>query len=333
MANDAHRPGRRFPRPWQGIAALVALLAAAGAVLASRGGDEGQRLYANDSPFNTPIGDGSVDPRSDRMIDQLTAEVKANGWPIATAEFTNAIYYADSETPRYDVPLTKYDSRRFAGVPIPDSVRVPEDTDGGVVVIDRSTNCEYDLDEPARVGSNRWTAEFGNALSTDGSGVYPFAMAPSASGFASAAGMILPAELRQGRIDHALAFTMENVKTGGPVAPATGNDGRSDAPGAIPEGARLRLDPELDLDSLGLAPWQKTIARALQEYGMYLVDTGGAVAIRVQHSVSTSYTYPWGDVPYGQMPPELAERLQVLMLPPQREPEYRFVQNDCARLR
>jgi hypothetical protein len=57
------------------------------------------------------------------------------------------------------------------------------------------------------------------------------------------------------------------------------------------------------------------------------------VALRVQHSVSTSYRYPWGDVPYGQMPPELARRMRVLTLGPQRKPRFRYVQNECAQLR
>ena len=44
-------------------------------------------------------------------------------------------------------------------------------------------------------------------------------------------------------------------------------------------GAVLRLDPALDIDALGLSPWVKTVAVALQEYGMILVDTGGEGAV------------------------------------------------------
>jgi len=183
-----------------------------------------------------------------------------------------------------------------------------------------------------RPDSPWWSASTANALPLDGDGIYPFAASPSASGFASAAGMIMPGELEAGRIDHALAFTMGKTKTGGPVAPATGSDGDSSEPGAIPEGARLQLDPDLDLDSLGLKPYERTIAEALQRYGMLLVDSGGAVAVRVQHTISTDYRYPWGRRD-GRLPTELARHMRAVATGPQRDAIYRFVPNRCARIR
>jgi hypothetical protein len=154
-----------------------------------------------------------------------------------------------------------------------------------------------------------------------------------ASGFGSAAGLIFPDELAAGRIDHALTFTMKHTKAGGPVPPATASDGWSTVPGAIPEGARLQLDPALDLDSFRLTAWQKTIARALQQYGMYLTDTGGAVAFQAVHPQSVSTTYPWGDVPAAAIPAALAAHLRVLELGNQFETLYRFVPTHCATLR
>ena len=38
-------------------------------------------------------------------------------------------------------------------------------------------------------------------------------------------------------------------------------------------GVRLQLDPELDLESLGLSREVKVIARALQSYGMFNGDS------------------------------------------------------------
>jgi hypothetical protein len=292
------------------------------------------RLYSDTSPINRPIPAGtSVDPRSGVMVQQLQSEIEDRGWPIATGAWTNTVYFADASTPRYDVALgsRSYSGRRLMRVPIPDEARVPPDEDAGVVVIDRSSGCEYDFARAKRTGSG-WSAWFANALPTGGRGIYPYAEAPSASGFANAAGMIMPGELEAGRIEHALVFTMHHTKAGGPVPPATGSDGWSDAPGAIPEGARLQLDPSLDLERLGLEPWERVIARALQKYGMFLIDTGGAVALRAQHSLSTSYRYPWGDGLYGQMPRVLARHMRVLKLEPQFETKYKFVPNECAAL-
>lgn len=56
------------------------------------------------------------------------------------------------------------------------------------------------------------------------------------------------------------------------MPPATDSDGVSDDPDALPEGARLLLDPDLDLDAVPLLDHERPIAAAPQECGMILVD-------------------------------------------------------------
>jgi hypothetical protein len=67
-----------------------------------------------------------------------------------------------------------------------------------------------------------------------------------------------------------------------PVWPALAADGYSTDPNAIPEGVRVQLDPSIDVNSLPLSPGGKIIAKALQTYGAWLGDTGGATAIYAQ---------------------------------------------------
>lgn len=295
------------------------------------------RLYSDKSPFNRRISAiAAVDPSSDAMVQQLVAEVNEKGWPIATKAFTVPLFYATAKTRRYDVRITHptQRDRYWLRVPIPDGAAASPDSDGAMTVIDRTTSCEYDFGRPERSADGSWTAYWLNALYTTSDGVYDYDMAVRASGFASAAGLITPREMKAGYIDHALVFTMANGRVGGPVRPATQSDGRSSLPGAIPQGARVQLDPKLDLDSLGLPRWQKVIARALQEYGMYLADTGGAVALFAQHPLSTrGYVYPWGDVTYGYMSPALVKYLRVLRVGSQFEPSYKFVPTRCTTLR
>jgi hypothetical protein len=50
-------------------------------------------------------------------------------------------------------------------------------------------------------------------------------------------------------------------------------------PAAIPQGARVQLDPTLNLKELGLTGYELTIAKALKRYGMILGDTGGALSL------------------------------------------------------
>ncbi|HEY2935384.1 MAG TPA: hypothetical protein VGJ25_02210, partial [Gaiellaceae bacterium] len=128
-------------------------------------------------------------------------------------------------------------------------------------------------------------------------------------------------------------FGFPYTKEGGPVQPATSSDGHSTVAGAIPEGARLQLDPSLDLGSLGLNAWQATIARALQKFGMILGDTGGTVGLSAVNAISfPSNPYPWGDASYAYLPTSLLQHMRVLKLGPQHTPKGRLIQTSCATL-
>lgn len=296
------------------------------------------RFFADDSPLNTRIpANPEIDPDSALMVQQFVDETNARGWGIAADEWTATIWYADASTPRHEVPLrvNPFGGTKIVDVPIPTHAVPGKEADGEMVVVDRSTGCVYDFGQAVKNADGSWRANFVNALWERGSGIFPWANSNSGSGFSYLAGKILPEELQAGRIDHALTFAMHHTKRGGPVLPATGSDGWSTLAGAIPEGARLQLDPALDLDSLGLAPWQKTIARALQEYGMYLFDTGGAPALYAQSRDSTTTPYPWGDVSYAYLPARLARHLRVLRTGPQYDPlqGWDFMRHPCAQYR
>lgn len=311
----------------------VGLVAAVGlGLVVARGSDS--RVHAAGSPFNKPIPqNAAVDPRSARMIDLLAYEVDRAGWRISHDEWTTPVYFAGKKTPKYNVALTNpyFKGKVLAGVPIPAHAAPDQTDDGAMAIIDRARKCEYNLLGAKKNPDGSWTARFANAIRTNTDGVFDYAEAARASGFAGSAGLIWPQELNSGRIRHALTFVFRFTKAGGPVRPATGSDGTSMDPGAIPEGARLQLDPSLDIDALGLEPWQRIIAKALQEYGMYLADTGGTVAIQAVHSQSVATAYPWVDEP--RLPSSLARHLRVLNLGPQRPVVYRVVPTLCAKIR
>jgi hypothetical protein len=89
-------------------------------------------------------------------------------------------------------------------------------------------------------------------------------------------------ELRAGRIEHALALTLPSPRADAFAWPAQRTDGTGPSD-AIPEGARLRLDPDLDLEGLHLPPLTLMIARAAQRHGMIVRDqTGVAVGLYAQ---------------------------------------------------
>ena len=93
----------------------------------------------------------------------------------------------------------------------------------------------------------------------------------SATSLPVAAGLITIADLRSGVIDHALSVALPAPRAGVYAWPAQRSDGTG-GPNTIPEGARLRLDPSLDLNSLNLPPLTHMIAEAAQRYGIIVRD-------------------------------------------------------------
>jgi hypothetical protein len=124
-------------------------------------------------------------------------------------------------------------------------------------------------------------------------GYFPAPLGATGSSLPLLGGLIRIAELRAGYIDHALAIAIPNVKAGSFVWPAQRTDGNTNSPTAIPEGTRLRLDPTLDVNALGLPAAARTIALAAQRYGIVVRDVSGAVTFYAEDPTPTgSNPYP-----------------------------------------
>jgi hypothetical protein len=101
-----------------------------------------------------------------------------------------------------------------------------------------------------------------------------------ASGFAALGGLVRPEEIAQGHIDHALHLMTPYTRANYIACPATHTDGQKNDTAAIPEGARIQLDPAFNVDAQSWPAWEKIIAKALQTYGAYVVDSSGAMSFR-----------------------------------------------------
>ncbi len=270
---------------------------------------EMQVPYSKNSIWNTPIGESpKYDLHSGEMISNLVLSHK--GQIITAGEAYNyPVYFADEQTPRWDIPCTvnmctiansDQDVIRtdmVQNVPIPVDAHPGEDTDARMIIIDKLTLTEYDLSKAQRttIGWTAGTVSIYNIL-WDGT---PVKHSSRGSGIPAYAGLLRPWEIRQGRIEHALAFGYTEPAEGKCVFPASKTDGNSPMYFAIPEGARLQLDPSLtekDFDRMGLDKTGKIIARALQEYGMISVDHSGSFKIYVEDLTNNPYaTENWTD--------------------------------------
>jgi hypothetical protein len=275
------------------------------------------RLYSRTSPFNRPIPRNvRIDPRSDQYVAGLADVAQQGGFVIAVRRYTVPSYGASARTPRDRVSLTaSWAPRRMMVAPIPASARPDPASDGQMAILDSSNGCEYDFWKAQKQGET-WTAAWGNAIPFRGSGAYPGGLSARGSGFALLAGLMRPKELAAGRINHALIFSYPYTSSAGFVSPATESDGQSDRSDALPEGARLQLDPAFDVRSL--PKYERPIARALQRYGMYLGETGGSnvslYAINPQSYRTNPYrgVLPGGD--YVDLHNIPLDRLRVIQL-------------------
>jgi hypothetical protein len=171
---------------------------------------------------------------------------------------------------------------------MPTNATQSPDTDGHLMIVDDSTGCEYDFFAAKKATDGSWSA-YGTATFKNGMYASHSPWAVRASGVALGAGLIRASEVQAGVIPHALAIALPNTDSSTYVSPATHSDGRT--AGGIPMGARLQLNPSFDISTLPAD--QRVIAKALQTYGAYVVETSGAVALYAQNTISTgSYRYP-----------------------------------------
>lgn len=252
------------------------------------------RFFASGSFWNRPLADGApLDPQSEAVTTQLLRQIdasrRANLPPnVNTTSYTPPVVIVGRDQPRVRVQLDQPPgyapelSEAFASVPLPATARPAAGNDRELVVWQPSTDTLWEFWQLRRDGG-AWKAAWGGRLDevSTGPAVYTGRRAhwgATASSLPLGGGLITPTELRRGRIDHALAVGIPAARRNVFARPAQRTDGDSSCASAPPEGARFRLDPALDVDSLNLPPAAKTIARAVQRYGMIVRDQSGSVS-------------------------------------------------------
>jgi hypothetical protein len=248
------------------------------------GGMPERRPYSPDSPWNVPIGpNAAVDRHSAQMIATLVDTGTGGAITSDPDQYSYPVYFVDALTPRHSVRCAQYkctistDGRpqranELPDVPIPPELTPSTGSDGQVIIIDLTYGVEYNFWQIRREGE-QWVASNGSTYSVFKDGA-PSEYGSRGAGVPYYAGLVRPWEIDQGKIEHALAFAYPTPARDRCVYPASKTDGRSDQPFAIPEGARLQLDPSLteaDFRRWGLDRTGIIIAKALQQYGMYLI--------------------------------------------------------------
>lgn len=176
-------------------------------------------------------------------------------------------------------------------VPIPEDAMPDKESDAHMSMVDYERGLAWDMWGAQKRPDGKWWSCSGITYDLYGSGVFnpddfPIHNGESihmyggchASGVPSIAGVVMQDELLEGRIEHKLTWACTNVALLEHIyPPAVWTDGPR--PNGIPQGALIQLDPQLDLEQFGLTPHEKTIAKALQEYGAALVMYAGSTTL------------------------------------------------------
>jgi hypothetical protein len=260
------------------------------------------RFFSSSSFWNVPLGVGAVlDSRSVEVVGVFDgvvgAEERAGTGPwIATTDYSVPVYTVSADQPVVPVELEHHVpeaalSAAWGAVPLPASAEPAVGTDGDLVVWQPSTDRLWEFWR-LKHGAGGWGASWGGAMQhvSSSTGVYGSESWPgaqswwgvSASSLSLAGGLITFEDLQRGRIEHALALAIPGVRGGVYASPAQRTDGKSTNPLSLPEGARLRLNPKLDLAALHLPRITLMIAEAAQRYGIFIRDGSGNVQFYAQ---------------------------------------------------
>jgi hypothetical protein len=253
------------------------------------------RFFAPSSVWNRRLpADTPVAPNSKTLVSKLQRQIHTAGPWIATTNFSVPIVRVGARQKRVRVKLdTGYAplQRAFASVPVPRSARPAPGNDHHLVVWQPATDTMWEfwlMQRKADGWHARWGAKMAHVSRS--AGINPSPTGATASGLPLVGGLMTLAELRRGRIDHALAVALPSTRARVAAWPATRTDGQDPSPAAIPEGTRFRLDPSVDVAKLGLPPAAQAMALAAQRYGIIVRDKAGAVVF------------------YGQEPPRSRPR-------------------------
>jgi len=243
--------------------------------------------------------------------EQITAEEQADNGPwINTTFYSRPIYTVPKDQPTVQVKLMGTVEADLASawkaVPLPANAKPAAGTDGILVLWQPSTNRLWEFWRLKHTTSG-WQAEWGGAMQNASSnpGVFTPEAWPgaktwwgaSASSLSVVGGLITLEDLKLGQINHALEMTIPNVRAGEYSSPAQRTDGKSTNPSSLPEGAHLRLNPNLNLASLHLPHFTLELAEAAQRYGIFITDGSPTIGFYAQDPTPTGtnpYTGPNG---------------------------------------
>ena len=229
-----------------------------------------EQPFSKWSPWNMPIGSNAT--FADNKLPETGGTIDTGNWSVA-------LYVAKDTDPLATVNTVENGSVQLK---IPNGAVSTGDEDGSVSIIQPDGLTAYEFYDFKGSGTT-YTAQLFSKVDLAGTGVatgYPRAAQTSAT-----AGLIREKEWNDGKISHALALSIprssllrykpdSNPPELAFIWPAETQDGGDeDYTGSVPMGSLVAIPSSVDINSLGLSKDGLMVAKALQDYGGYIVDS------------------------------------------------------------
>lgn len=240
-------------------------------------------------PRNVPLAENSA-----AIVANLQEDKDNNYqvWAFNTHTWSAPIYTVGRHTPRQrwtfsdclNLPeLAPVIADTLSAVPTPPNMLVSQGTDNEVAIYQPSTDTYWDFWRAEQDEEGNWSACWGGKIThySQNPGIFENPLGAVATGLPLGAFLIRIEELKRGHIDHAINILTVRVRTNCISWPANRTDGNTEGEDYPCEGQRFRLDPTFNTNTLR-SPAARTIARAMQEYGLILTDKAGSVATQAE---------------------------------------------------
>lgn len=243
----------------------------------------GYRPFPEDNPWNTPVDELPLDPKSETYINSIGRDkplhpdfgANWNGGP-----FGIPYVVVDKSTPRVPLSFEYSDESDPGPYPIPQNAPIEggaeAEGDRHILVINRDDKKLYEVyaAQPQKQGEKiaSWQAGSGAIFDLTRNKLRPAGWTSAdAAGLPIFPGLVRRDEVTRGEIRHALRFTVRRTQRGY-IAPATHWASRSHDANLPPMGLRVRLKKDYDIS--GFPKSAQVVLQALKTYGMLLADNG-----------------------------------------------------------
>jgi hypothetical protein len=287
-----------------------------------------------DSLFNENVQGWAVDPSSSAYVSSIVSQY-TSAYGEVGVNFNRPVYEVPAGQAMVPISVSS-GCNDFTGdqatpngsgasgteVPIPSYAQAGNSSDNILTVYQPSTNRAWEFWEAVNKGNGTWSACWGGELNMATSdGVFPDPYGETAAGISNLATEITESDVASGSIHHAIAMEVlgdqcdrSATSSDGGLYPADRTDCSNSIAGAPAEGQWFRFPANLAMPS-GLSPFAQMVFKAVQTYGMVVVDQGGAVMLEADEPSVWSQQGNSGTDPITASQNGLAEYEVVASLP------------------